>query len=164
MLTPLVFIVFAILGLLIDLGRAPHVILEWVDNPIIAGVMGVVTMFVLVGLWEPLFISNAASTPGKWIMGIRVLRNDGSKLSWPRAVSRFLGVWFIGMGAGVPLLSFIAMVVARGRLISEGVSAWDANLDCKVEHRKRHPFVWGLMVVLVVGGNLVLQVINRLPG
>jgi uncharacterized RDD family membrane protein YckC len=162
MLTPFVFIAFAVLGVLIEIGRAPAVILSWFENPLLAGVLELGVMFLLFALWEPLFLSNTGTTPGKWIMGMRVRRNGGERLSFARALNRFVRVWFIGMGAGVPLLTLITMLIARAKLAADGVTGWDERLDSVVHHRKRHPLVWTLVIVLVVGLGLGLRLLNRL--
>ncbi|MBC7769060.1 MAG: RDD family protein [Phycisphaerales bacterium] len=163
MLTPFVFVAFAMLGVLVELGRAPVEIYGWIEQPIVAGIMELGMMFVLFALWDPLFISNTGTTPGKWIMGVRVRRADGSKLSFFRALNRFVRVWFIGMGAGVPLLTLILMLISRAKLVSDGVTAWDEQLNCKVEHRKRHPALWVLVIVVVLVVNLGLRILSELP-
>jgi uncharacterized RDD family membrane protein YckC len=162
MLTPFVFIAFAVLGVLIEIGRAPAVILSWFESPLLAGVLELGVMFLLFALWEPLFLSNTGTTPGKWLMGMRIRRTHGEKLSFARALGRFVRVWFIGMGAGVPLLSLITMLMARAKLAADGVTGWDERLDSTVHHRKRHPLVWTLVIVLVVGLGLGLRLLNRL--
>lgn len=164
MLAPFVFVVFAVLGGLIEIGRAPVEILDWMENPVLSTLIEVGAMLVLFALWEPLFISNTGTTPGKFILGIRVRRNDDSKLSFPRALSRFLRVWFIGMGASIPLLTLILMLMSRAKLTADGVTGWDEALDVKVEHRKRHPIIWVLVIVVVIGVNLALRILNQMAG
>jgi uncharacterized RDD family membrane protein YckC len=162
LLTPAVFLAFGVLGVLVELGRAPIAILDWMEQPILAAIIELAAFFVLMALWEPLFISNARTTPGKWLMGIRVRRTDGAKLSYLRALNRFIRVWFVGMAAGIPLLSLIAMLIARGRLTTDGAAVWDEQLDCTVEHRKRHPLVWTLLIVIVVGTTITFRVLGQL--
>lgn len=164
MLAPFVFVAFAVLGGLIEIGRAPVEILEWMENPVLSTLIEVGAMLVLFALWEPLFISNTGTTPGKFILGIRVRRNDDTKLSFPRALSRFLRVWFIGMGASIPLLTLILMLMSRAKLTADGVTGWDEALDVKVEHRKRHPLIWVLVIVVVIGVNVALRILNQMAG
>ena len=161
LLTPFVFVLFLALGVLIELGRAPAFLLQWAEHPILSSALELVVIFVLFTLWEPLFLSNAGTTPGKWLMGLRVRRKNGEKLSFPRALARFVSVWFVGMGAGIPVLSLILMLMARGKLTSDGATGWDEQLDTVVQHRKRHPLVWVLMIVFVVGIGAGLRILNR---
>jgi len=162
LLTPIIVLLFALLGVAVELGRAPAVILEWSENPITARVMEIVAAFFLFALWEPLFLSNTGTTPGKWIMGISVRTADGKKLSLVRALGRFLTVWFVGLGAGIPLLSLITMLMARAKLVSDGKTGWDERLDCEVQHKKRHPLVWLLVIVFVLGLNAAFAVWSRM--
>jgi uncharacterized RDD family membrane protein YckC len=161
LITPVVFLLFAGLGIAVELGRAPAVILEWVEQPILAAVMEITVAFVVFALWEPLFLSNTGTTPGKWIMGVSVRRADGKKLSLPRALGRFVTVWFVGLGAGIPLLSLITMLMARAKLINDGVTGWDERLDCVVTHKKRHPLVWALVLVPAIGINAAFRIAER---
>jgi hypothetical protein len=54
------------------------------------------------------------------------------------------------------------MLIARSKLIADGVTSWDARLRCKVEHRRRHPFVWLLVIVFVLGVSITFWVLERL--
>lgn len=158
LLMPAVFIAFAALGVAIELGYAPIVIYEWLDHRIAGAAIELVATLLFFCLWEPLFLSSAGTTPGKWIMGIRVRRNEGEKLSFFQALNRFCRVWFVGMGAGVPLLSLILMLMARAKFAADGVTAWDQSLDVRVEHRRRHPVVWVLVIVVVFGLTLASRI------
>ncbi|MFO0204201.1 MAG: hypothetical protein ACK528_13850 [Alphaproteobacteria bacterium] len=55
------------------------------------------------------------------------------------------------------------MLIARSKLETEGVTAWDKNLDCKVEHRKRHPAIWWLVAFLAIIANVGLATLARMP-
>jgi len=162
LLMPFVFVAFFALGLLIELERAPAVILDWLEQPILAVVIETLIVFVLFALWEPLFLSNTGTTPGKWLMGVRVRSKSGEKLSLLRALDRFVRVWFVGMGAGIPVLIVILTLMARARLVGDGVTAWDESLDCEVQHTKRHPLVWALVIILVIAANIGLVLLSRL--
>jgi uncharacterized RDD family membrane protein YckC len=49
-------------------------------------------VFAVLALWARLFLSNTAIAPGKFIVGVRVVRTSGEKLSWRRAMHRLLQV------------------------------------------------------------------------
>ena len=159
---PFVFIAFFAWGVAVELGRLPPESLGWFDDPLLSTTIELIFVFVVLALWEPLFLSNNATTPGKYIMGVRVVRTNGEKLSWWRALQRLLQVWIIGMGLRIPLLGFILMLIARAKLESEGVTGWAQNLDCRVEHRKRHPLIWWLVAILVIGINIAFAVFTRM--
>lgn len=161
LIAPVVLIFFAGWGLAVELGRVPYDSLAWLDNPVGAVIGEMIAFFAFMLLWDPLFTSNTGTTPGKWIMGIGVRRNSGERLSLLRAIDRFIRVWFVGMAAGVPILTIIFMVIARGRLVTEGVTVWDEKLDCAVTHKRRHPALWLLVIVLVFGITFSLRVWDR---
>jgi hypothetical protein len=97
-------------------------------------------------------------------MGVSVRRESGRRLSLPRALGRFVTLWFVGLGAGVPFLSFILMLMARAKLINDGKTGWDEQFDCVVEHKKRHPLVWGTVLVLAVGVSIAIRIWSRNAG
>jgi uncharacterized RDD family membrane protein YckC len=161
LMTPVIVLLFGLLGVAVELGRAPAVILEWAAQPIAAAIMEIAAAFVMFALWEPLFLSNTGTTPGKWLMGVSVRRTNGQKLSLPRALGRFVSVWFVGLGAGIPILALITMLMSRSKLIADGQTGWDERLDTVVHHRKRHPLIWVLVIVCAIGLNAVLSIAAR---
>ena len=63
-------------------------------------------------LLEPLFLHFTGTTPGKWLMGLRLTRSDGSLLSLPDAFRRTLCVLAIGDGLRFPLISVAANLLS----------------------------------------------------
>lgn len=159
---PIVFLAFMAWGVAVEFGRLPAESLAWLENSFATQAVEIVAIFLTLALWEPLFLSNTGTTPGKFIMGVRVRRSNGENLSWWRALQRFVQVWIVGMGLRIPVLALILMLIARAKLTSEGVTAWDKNLDCKVQHSRRHPMLWALTAFLAVGISVALAVFARL--
>jgi len=56
------------------------------------------------GSYEVLFIGRYGATPGKMALRLRVVRPDGSRLNYPRALLRFLGTWVSGLTLGIGYL------------------------------------------------------------
>ncbi|MBX3430063.1 MAG: RDD family protein [Hyphomonadaceae bacterium] len=162
LMVPFVFAVFIVTGALVEFGRLPPEFIAFADNPIQATIAEIVVALVLWLLWEPLFLSNTGTTPGKWIMGVRVLRPDGSKIGFFTAMGRFLWVYAVGMGLGIPLLSLMCMFFANVTLAGEGKTAWDKGLGIEVTHTKRHPIVWLLAFIFVFGANTTLVILTRM--
>jgi hypothetical protein len=94
-----------------------------------------------------------AQTPGKLLLGIRVRNSDGTRLSFFKALQREAWVLVRGLGLGVPLISFITLVMSHMDLKNEGMTAWDRKLDCRIEHAPRTLFWW---VRATLGASLVL--------
>jgi uncharacterized RDD family membrane protein YckC len=163
LLLPFGFAIFVALGILVEMGRLPYEFIGWLDSPLTATIGEVLILFALAALWEPLFLSNTGTTPGKWIMGVRVKRADGRNVGLITAYGRFLWVYTIGLGLGIPFIALICMLTARAKLVGDGVTAWDQNLDLHVTHAKRHPIVWIFAFVLVVCTNIGLAILGNLP-
>ena len=109
---------------------APHLI---VDDPGRDYALGwfVVLMWVFV---EPLCLSVFGTTPGKWLLRIRLVCNGNQELSYGRALKRSVMVWWRGLGAGVPLINLITLIVAFSKLKHQGQTSWDADGDFTVTH------------------------------
>jgi len=162
-LLPGLFIVLAALGFAAAIGRAPDFILEWAAHPVLSVVLSLGVTVILSFIWEPVFLSTAGATPGKWIMGIRVRDEAGKKLGFFSAFWRTFMVWLFGMGLGVPLLSLILMLVSRAKLVSDGKTSWDQVVHADVQHRRRPIVLWVVMIVLVFVVNIAAQALGRLP-
>jgi uncharacterized RDD family membrane protein YckC len=93
----------------------------------------VVLMWVFV---EPLCLSVFGTTPGKWLLRIRLVCNGTQELSYGRALKRSVMVWWRGMGAGMPLIGLITLIVAYSKLKNQGRTSWDADGDFTVTHTK----------------------------
>lgn len=163
LLLPFVFGIFVALAAAVEVGRLPYEFIAWVDNPILATIGEITISLLLTALWEPLFISNTSTTPGKWIMGVRVKRADGRNVGLLTAFGRYFWVYAVGLGLGIPLVAFICIVVAHIKLISDGVTAWDEGLKLTVLHKKRHVIVWTLAFIIVIGVNITFAVLSRMP-
>lgn len=81
-----------------------------------------------------LIIGLTGLSIGKWIFGIRVLK-DGAPIGVMRALRREFAVWFQGLGCGIPLVSLVTLLAARGRLEGQGVTSWDKAQKLTVNHR-----------------------------
>jgi uncharacterized RDD family membrane protein YckC len=113
----------------------------------------IVETLVLLAMQVPLetaYQAVAGNTPGKWLLDIRVREADGRRLSWPRAFSRALHVWLIGMGAGIPVVSLITMAHQHSLLLRDGTTSYDAKAGFVVTHGQLSDRRKALLVVIVV--------------
>ncbi len=95
--------------------------------------------FVGTFLWifiEALLLSTWGRTPGKWLFRIFVHVEGGSRPTYAQALARSFGVWWMGMGAGLPIISLITMIVANVKLSNLGKASWDRLYSFDVEHKK----------------------------
>jgi uncharacterized RDD family membrane protein YckC len=143
---PSLFAAYFAIGVGVELEKLPPEVLTWTREPVKSTVLAVALMFVLYSLWEPLFLANTGTTPGKWIMGIRIRTAVGNKLGYLTALSRMIRVWIVGMGLGLPIVSLITLLISRAKLNSDGQTGWDERLNLRVMHRKRNVFIWIAML------------------
>ncbi len=88
-------------------------------------------------LWtilEGLLIAQFGTTPGKWLLNMRVTNADGNRPSTQQSLLRSLYVWFIGVGMWLPMLSVGTMLFGLYSLMSRGATLWDRNLGTRVQH------------------------------
>ena len=79
-------------------------------------------------LWafvEANLLSSIGTTPGKWLLGIRVITHQGNKPVLLEAFKRSIGVWWYGLGAGCIPFMPLMMSVNCMRLINNRPTRWD---------------------------------------
>ena len=118
-------------------------------------------------LLEPLSLHFFGTTPGKWIMGLRLTRSDGSPLSLPEAYRRTSAVLLLGQGLHIPLLNIITSILAYRRCSRQQEQpwaledeAWSDGTDGKTSFWEQRRSFWraagfvgcyGAMVALTIG-------------
>jgi len=85
---------------------------------------------------ESILLANCGTTPGKWLFKINVRDSRGKKLSFSDALNRSFSVLLKGFGAGVPFISFFALLSSRSKLKRDGVTTWDEEGGYVVTHEK----------------------------
>jgi len=73
------------------------------------------------------------NTPGKAIAGIKVLTQDGRRLlRAPAYLGRNFGVYFFGLGLGLPLISLFTVIYGYRRAAAGETSTWDRFAGSRV--------------------------------
>lgn len=94
-----------------------------------AHVVGLVLWTILEGL----LIAQFGTTPGKWLLNLRVTNAAGIRPSTQQSLLRSLYVWFLGVGMWIPMLSLGTMLFGLYSLMSRGTTLWDRNLGTRVQ-------------------------------
>ncbi|RYD32648.1 MAG: RDD family protein [Verrucomicrobiaceae bacterium] len=81
-------------------------------------------LLVIFNFVEPLFFVIFGTTPFKALLNVRVRNNDGSRLTYARALNRVFKVWFRGSGLGIPLVTLITHIHAYTDLNQKGITSW----------------------------------------
>lgn len=74
---------------------------------------------------ETYLIHRFGSTPGKWLLGLRVVNLDGSKLSLGEATQRSSRVLFLGIGFGWDIVCVICQIMGYFTARRLGKPLWD---------------------------------------
>ena len=100
-----------------------------------------------------LMIGLTGLSLGKWIFGVRVLKNSAPIGFWA-AFRREFSIWIFGFGAGIPLISIATLIGAYARLTGDRTTRWDRAQRIRVQHRPKSVFAtlsMGLVVCLLLG-------------
>ncbi|QQG66426.1 DnaJ domain-containing protein [Desulfobulbus oligotrophicus] len=91
----------------------------WLEKPGADAVLGIITMPVALVL-DAVIFSIFGNTPGKAILGLRILTKDGQVLSFAQYLQRNLSVWVYGLGLGIPIVNLFTMA-AQGNRLKKGM-------------------------------------------
>lgn len=107
-------------------------------------------------IFEALLIHHFATTPGKWLLGLRVVNQDDTKLSLKAATRRSTRVMLTGVGFGWDVLAIFCQGLSFyiGRKL--GATLWDHAGGHKVESAPIHP-LRGIVFVALFAGALLLR-------
>jgi uncharacterized RDD family membrane protein YckC len=107
--------------------------------------------------FEAGLLSTWGYTPGKWLLGISVRDKEGNKLSYDKAFTRAIKVWWRGMGIGFPIVYFFTQISANRRLTNNGITSWDKDGLINVKHYKLNPFK--IIIVVIIYVILIISII-----
>lgn len=96
---------------------------------------GMLILFIWIFV-ETLLIITWGTTPGKWLLCITLRNEFQHKLSFSDALNRSFSVWWLGMGAGLPIVFLITVIVAAVKLSNTGMTSWDRRSNYRVFHGK----------------------------
>lgn len=90
-------------------------------------------------LWlgvEVVLLSRYGTTPGKWLLGIRVFHHSRRAPGTSAWLARSARVWMYGIAMGLPFIWVIACATAYISLTKRGKTLWDQRGGFEVEHAK----------------------------
>jgi uncharacterized RDD family membrane protein YckC len=111
---------------------------------------------------EAVLIHRLATTPGKWLLGIRVVNDSGSHLSLPESVRRAFRVLFIGIGFGWDIVCLICQIVSLVATRRLGKPLWDHVGGHRLDTTPLHPARIAAFMVMLAAA-LALQAMALFP-
>lgn len=100
---------FAFQALVLNVDSSKH---STIENLLISYFAYLLMIFI-----EPLLLSTVGTTPGKWLLGLRVTDNAGQKLSYVDGLSRTVTLFWRGHGLNIPIYNYIRL--------------WNSYKDCE---------------------------------
>jgi uncharacterized RDD family membrane protein YckC len=127
----------------------------------------IASSWLLLSMYIPWFVLEAwliqrfGQTPGKWLMGLRVVNEDGTKLTLKFSIWRALRVLVTGIGFGWLPLSVLCQTMSWFTARWTGKPIWDFLGNHKVEAVEHSPFrILGLIFVYVAAVYLIGAVLG----
>ena len=111
---------------------------------------------------EALLIHKFATTPGKWLLGLRVTNKNDSHLDLGEATRRSLRVMFTGVGFGWSILAVFCQALSLFTAKRLGSTLWDYTGGHQVTVSPLSPFRV-ISLVFLFAGTLHLQMIVVSP-
>jgi len=115
-----------------------------------SSLLGMAILFIWI-FQESILLANCGTTPGKWLFKIKVRNSKGQKLTFSEALNRSFSVWLKGLGAGVPIISLITLLISRSKLKRDAITAWDEEGGFVVTHGKIGALRSVVIVLLLLG-------------
>jgi uncharacterized RDD family membrane protein YckC len=113
-------------------------------------------------LFEAVLIHQFGCTPGKWLLGLRVINTDGSRLDLAAATRRSLQVMCTGIGFGWGLLALFCQALSLFTAKRLGTPLWDYRGGHQVLSSPLKPLRLFALILLFVAA-LQLQMIVISP-
>jgi len=83
---------------------------------------------------EAIMLSLSGSTLGKWLLGMKVVNNDGSKLDFLTSLNRNFLVFIKGEGLWLGIIPLITYIYSYYSLQNHKISSWDSGLGIRLIH------------------------------
>lgn len=115
--------------------------------------LDVVLMGVAYLIYDSLCLRFFATSPGRWLFGLRVHTLEGAKLRLGAALKRSLLVLGLGMAGGIPVLVILVYICAFLRFREAGATEWDQLCGTQVSYREQRR----ITTVALAGAVLLLN-------
>lgn len=140
--------------------------LEWIMKMILAGAPLNSVVFLCYAPLEAWMLSWRGTTPGRILMRIQVVRDDGRLPTYEQALWRSFQVFVKGVALLLPIANLFAMAWWRVRLMQKGVTPWDESSKTTVVHGElegwRYAVLAGIVAIMALGMALSMAMSKEL--
>ena len=113
----------------------------------------------LVLVVDALLLSLLGTSPGKAIVGLKVVDMEMRKLSTEAALRRNVLLYLKGLAGGIPLLNLIGYGKGHADLAERGFTTWDEATDSRVIENGYHIARATVAAVVVIGLNAAARML-----
>ena len=104
---------------------------------------------------EAWMIARWGTTPGKFMLNLRVVTDSGEILTFAQSMRRSMSVWVRGFGMGIPLVQILTYVASYFYLRQDGVTPWDGQQSLHIDQQPMGPARW---LAVVAAGAVMFAV------
>ncbi len=115
---------------------------QWMMTSLISTVIFLAFVLFALFIAEGIIISAFGTTLGKALFRTGVVNQRGEKLGIGKSITRSLYCGVAGMGAGLPLVSLITLIMGYRMLENEGVTLWDKHTGAYIVHEEMSVLNW----------------------
>lgn len=139
----------AVTILLTTLTGTADAMMRWSTESVVGGLV-INFGLIVVGHMLYDFICTRAFgvTPGKALLGLRIVSEAGGKPTWRQSAIRTALVWTTGLALAIPFASIVTGVFGYMTLQRDGVTFWDSAARLYVEKKPVGVWRWGLAVLV----------------
>lgn len=132
-----------------------------------AGALGLadtIVACVLMLLLEPLLLRYFGTTPGKWIFGLYLEREDGARPSYEQGLERAWGAFGRGYGYVIPIFCLVRLYQSYSRCRADSPQPWDEGWRYTIRDTNWYRGVaYVAAVAAFLGATWMAALLGRLP-
>jgi hypothetical protein len=98
---------------------------------------------------EAIFLKTWGTTPGKWLLQIKIRDSLGRKPSFYNALRRSVRVYVQGMWLAMPGISIIPLLISYHKLVKNKITPWDKDYQFIVSHENISFIRVGIAIIIL---------------
>jgi hypothetical protein len=122
---------------------------EWLAWPPSGFVLLWLALFAMIPA-EALSLAIAGTTPGKALLGLSIVRRDGTRPNFAQTFARSVQVFWRGLAVGLPVIAFFTILVAGVAHMNKGRTTWDDRLGLEARAAPLTGGRWQLALVVLI--------------
>jgi RDD family/GYF domain 2 len=102
---------------------------DWIRQTVLS-----IVNLALFSIYDASLVAAMGTSPFRWLYGIHVLKQDGTKPDFGTSLMRSFKRMVFGFGLGIPLVSLITVIIQYFQLKNNGISSWDRSSGTVSRH------------------------------